>query len=550
MNASDRAKATNADPGVAPVPWWQTAVLYQIYPRSFADSDGDGTGDVPGIIAHLDHLEWLGIDGIWLSPITVSPNHDWGYDVADYLAIDPDLGTDADIDRLIDEAGRRGIRVLLDLVPSHTSDQHPWFIDGQPSLESPHRGYYVWSDPAPGGGPPNNWVSSFGGPAWTLDEGTGQYYMHNHLPEQPDLNWWNEEVRREFDEIISTWLGRGIAGFRIDVCNGMVKDAELRNNPPSDDSDPWDVRLFGQKPVYNCNRPESHDVIRRWRKLADGFDGGVLIGETPVDLETLVTFYGSGSDELHLAFNFPFIEAPFEAVAMRALVEETERLLPPGAWPAWTGSNHDMSRLTTRWAGGSEVKARLALVMLLTLRGTPVLYQGDEIALPDVDVPHERMRDPLGVLYWPAYAGRDAMRTPMPWQDGPGGGFTDPGVEPWLPLGHPDGVTVADQRGDPDSTLHLVHDLIALRRARPDLNRGSYRSLEVESPLWAWSRGERVIVACNMGDEPRRLEGMAGAVLLGTDRSRDGDEVSGGLDLAGWEAVVLEGEYQRTSADG
>jgi alpha-glucosidase len=529
----------SASPISATAPWWQTAVLYQIYPRSFADSDADGTGDLQGIIARLDHLQWLGIDGIWLSPITVSPDRDWGYDVADYLAVDPDLGTDADLDRLIAEAGRRGIRVLLDLVPSHTSDQHPWFLDAVRSRQSPHRDWYLWADPAPGGGPPNNWLASFGGPAWTLDEASGQYYMHNHLDEQPDLNWWNADVRRAFDEIIGTWFDRGVAGFRIDVCNGMVKDAELRDNPPSDDSDPWIDQIFGQKPVYNCNRPEVHDVIRRWRQLADGHGDRLLLGETPVTLDLLVTFYGSGTDELHLAFNFPFIEAPLEAGAMRSIVEETERLLPPGGWPAWTGSNHDMSRLTTRWAGGDEAKARLALVMLLCLRGTPVLYQGDEIALPDVEVPRERIRDPLGVRFAPAYGGRDPMRTPMPWQSGPGSGFTEPGVEPWLPLGHPDGVTVADQRDDPGSTLHLVRDLIALRRQRPDLAAGSYRSLDVEPPLWAWSRGEETIVVCNMGDEPGHVDRLSGTVLLSTDRGRRHERVSGGLRLAGWEAAVL-----------
>jgi alpha-glucosidase len=522
-------------------PWWQRGVLYQIYPRSFADSDGDGTGDLPGIIAHLDHLEWLGIDGIWLSPITVSPNRDWGYDVADYLTVAPDLGSDADLDRLVQEAGRRGIRVLLDLVPNHTSDQHPWFADAKRSRRSPHRDWYVWADPAPEGGPPNNWVSSFaGGPAWTFDERTGQYFLHNHLPEQPDLNWWSEGVRRAFDEILTTWFDRGIAGFRIDVCSGIVKDAELRDNPPADETDPWIDQVFGQRSVYNGNRPEVHDVLRHWRRLADDSGGRVLVGETPVSLESMVSYYGSGSDELHLAFNFPFIEAPLDAGAMRSLVEETERLLPPGGWPAWTGSNHDMSRLATRWGAGIEEKARLALVVLLCLRGTPVLYQGDEIGLPDVEVRQERLRDPLGVRYWPAYAGRDPMRTPMPWHPGPGGGFTEPGVEPWLPLGHPDGVTVAEQRDDRESTLHLVRDLIAIRRSRPDLATGSYHSLDLEPPLWAWSRGEETVVVGNMDDAPRHVDGMAGTILLGTQPSRRGEKVPDGIGLAGWEAVVLD----------
>ncbi len=255
-------------------PWWKEAVLYQIYPRSYRDSNGDGTGDLPGIIDCLDYLEWLGIQGIWLSPITVSPNADWGYDVADFVAVDPDLGTLDDLDRLVDEANRRGIHVLLDLVPNHTSEQHPWFVDARSAREASHRQYYVWADPKPDGSPPNNWVSSFGGPAWTLDEATGQYYLHNHLRQQPDLNWWNEEVREAFDRIISFWLDRGVAGFRIDVCTMIVKDAELRDNPPSQETDPWDVRIFGQRPVYNSNRPEVHDVIRGWRQIVEGYEGG------------------------------------------------------------------------------------------------------------------------------------------------------------------------------------------------------------------------------------------------------------------------------------
>ncbi len=542
MADTPAAVATSAvATGASAVPWWQTAVLYQIYPRSFADSNGDGIGDLPGIIAHLDHLEWLGIDGIWLSPVTVSPDRDWGYDVADYLNVDPDYGTNDDLDRLVAEAGRRDIRVLLDLVPNHTSDQHPWFVDARASRDAAHRDWYVWADPSPDGGPPNNWISSFaGGSAWTFDESTGQYFLHNHLPEQPDLNWWSDGVRREFDTILTSWFDRGIAGFRIDVCSGIVKDAELRDNPPTDETDPWVDQVFGQRPVYNGNRPEVHDVLRHWRRLADDAGGRVLLGETPVPLDSMARFYGSGSDELHLAFNFPFIEGPLEASAMRALVEETERLLPPGAWPAWTGSNHDMSRLATRWANGIEARARVALVMLLCLRGTPVLYQGDELALPDAEVPPDRLRDPVGVRYWPHYAGRDPMRTPMPWHAGPGAGFTDPGVEPWLPVGHPDGVTVADERDDPDSTLHLVHDLIALRRRRDDLRTGAYRSLEVAAPVWAWRRGERTTVVCNMSDDGARLDGLTGTVLLGTDGTRRGARETGSLTLGGWEALVLD----------
>jgi alpha-glucosidase len=516
-------------------------VLYQIYPRSFADSNGDGAGDIRGIIDHLDHLEWLGVDGIWLSPVTCSPNADWGYDVSDFRAIQPDLGTSEDLDRLIAEARGRGIRVLMDLVPNHTSDQHPWFIESRSSRDARRRPWYVWADPKPDGSVPNNWVSGFGGPAWTLDDATGQYYLHNHLDEQPDLNWWCDEVRDEFDDIITYWLDRGVAGFRIDVCNIIVKDALLRDNPPATDDDPPDVQLFGQRPVYNGNRPEVHDVLRRWRSLVDGYPGGVLVGETPVEpVGALAAYYGDGRDELHLAFNFPFISAPLEVPAMRAIVEATEAALPEGAWPVWTGSNHDMSRFATRWAADDPARARVALFLLLVLRGTPVLYQGDEIGLGDVDVAHEDMRDPLGVRYWPHYAGRDGMRTPMPWRNAPGGGFTDPGVRPWLPFGDLGVANMEDQRADPGSMLHLARDLIALRRTTPDLSAGAYRSLPTGAGTWAWTRGGRTVVALTMTDGPGVVEGITGRVRMGTDRTRDGAPVTGTLHLRGWEAVVVE----------
>ena len=522
-------------------PWWRTGVLYQVYPRSFADSDGDGTGDLVGIIEHLDHLEWLGVDGIWLSPVTCSPNADWGYDVSDYRAIQPDLGSSDDLDRLIAEAAGRGIRVLMDLVPNHTSDEHPWFVDARSARDAPYRSWYVWADPKADGSRPNNWVSSFGGPAWTLDEGTGQFYLHNHLDEQPDLNWWNEDVRREFDGILAYWLDRGVAGFRIDVCNIIVKDALLRDNPPATESDPLDMQLFGQRPVYSGNRPEVHDVIRRWRRLIEDYPGGVLVGETPVEpVESLSAFYGNGRDQLHLAFNFPFISAPLEEPAMRSVVEATELALPEGAWPAWTGSNHDMSRFATRWAGDDPARIRVALLVLLCLRGTPVLYQGDEIGLGDVEVAREDLRDPLGVRYWPAYAGRDGMRTPMPWRNAPGGGFTAPGVRPWLPFGDLAARNVEDQRGDPDSLLRLTRDLIDLRRRTPDLHSGAYRSVESTPGTWAWSRGGRTLVAVNMTDGPGSVDRVTGSVRLGTDRHRVGDAVAGTLRLRGWEGVVVE----------
>ncbi|HEV7527189.1 MAG TPA: alpha-amylase family glycosyl hydrolase [Acidimicrobiia bacterium] len=523
------------------VPWWMSGVLYQIYPLSFADSNADGYGDLRGILDRLEYLEWLGVDAIWLSPITVSPNADWGYDVADYCAVQPEMGTLAAFDELVAAAHQRGIRVVLDFVPNHTSELHPWFVDSRSSKTARRRDWYLWADGASEGSPPNNWVSSFGGPAWTFDAATDQYYMHNHLSEQPDLNWWNEEVRDAFDDILRFWFDRGVDGFRIDVCNIIVKDAELRDNPPATADDPFDAQMFGQRPVFNMNRPELHDVLRRWRRIADLYDPPrLLLGETPVDdAATLAAFYGTDLDELQLAFNFPFINAPLEATAMREVVERTQSFLPPGAWPAWTGSNHDMSRFATRWASDDPGRARAALVMLAGLRGTPVLYQGDEIGLRDVTIDQPDLRDPLGVKYWPAYAGRDAMRTPMPWNDTPGGGFTDPDVRPWLPMG-PTDRNVESQRADPGSMLHLARDLVALRRRTRDLCVGSYAPLPAPPDVWAWRRGDQHAVVVNYSDADVAVADVDGRVIIATDRARDGELIRGSLRLRAWEGAVIE----------
>ena len=522
-------------------PWWKTGVLYEIYPLSFADSNGDGFGDLRGIAGRLDYLEWLGIDGIWLSPITVSPNRDWGYDVADYCAVQADMGTIDDLERLVADAGQRGIRVLLDFVPNHTSDQHPWFVESRSSRTAARRDWYLWADPKPDGSAPTNWISSFGGPAWKHDPVTGQLYMFNHLSSQPDLNWWNDALRDEFDRIVRFWFDRGVAGFRIDVCNLIVKDAELRDNPPATAADDIGAQAIGQRTVYNGNRPEVHDVIRRWRAIADSYaEPRVLIGETPVDdSEALAQFYGN-DDELHLAFNFPFITAGFEVEALRRVVEDTEARLPPGAWPAWTASNHDLSRLATRWAGADPLKIRAALVLLLTLRGTPVLYQGDEIGLGDVAVAREQLRDPLGVRYWPHYGGRDPMRTPMHWTAEANGGFTGEGVTPWLPLGDTVAINVERQRADPGSILRLTRDLLALRRATTDLGSGSYETRPAPDGVWAWRRGERHVVAVNLTDEAASLADIDGCVVFATDRAREGERVKGSANLQAWEALVIE----------
>jgi alpha-glucosidase len=461
--------------------WWRDGVLYQIYPRSFADSDGDGHGDLQGVIERLDHLAWLGVTGIWLNPTFPSPNDDWGYDVSDYRGVHPDFGTLEDMDRLIAAAGERGIRVLLDLVPNHTSSRHPWFT------ERPD--YYTWTDA------PNNWVSIFdGGPAWTARG--GRYYLHLFLPSQPDLNWWNPAVADEFDGILRFWLDRGVAGFRIDVCQAIVKDRELRDDPGRSD-----------------NQPEVHDVLRRWRRVAGE---RLLLGETYVhDLDQLVAYYGDGGDELDLGFNIPFIKADLAAAPLRAIVEALESKLPPGAWPVWTGSNHDAGRLATRWAAGDPVRTRAAVFMLLTLRGTPVLYYGDELGL--TDGPVTDLRDKAGR--------RDACRTPMPW----GAGAWP--AEPWLPLHSP--TDVAAQRADPASVLHLVRDLIVARAA---FAVAPYATLPAPAGAWAYARGDHAI-ALNLGAAPVTISGVQGTIVIGTDRARDATRFDGRLAPA--EGVIV-----------
>jgi alpha-glucosidase len=525
-----------------PGKWWRDGVLYQIYPRSFADSDGDGVGDLRGILARLDHLEWLGVDGIWLNPTMPSPNDDWGYDVADYRGVHPELGTLDDVDELVAACRGRGIAVLLDLVPNHTSDRHAWFVDAAGGRDARYRDYYVWADPGPDGGPPNNWQSNFGGSAWQWHEPSGQFFLNNFLPSQPDLNWWNDSLRDEFDAILRFWFERGIAGFRIDVCHAIVKDRKLRDDPAATPDDHPVIRRKGHRQVFSMNRPEVHDVLRRWRALTDGEDPRrVLVGETYVlDLDSLIPFYGSGEDELHLAFNFLFVHSELDAVALRSIVERVEEQLPKRSWPVYTGSNHDAGRLATRWAAGDERRARVALMMLLGLRGTPFLYYGDEIGLTEVPTDPATALDPVARRTGDPSRNRDPCRTPMPWNGEAGGGFTAAGVEPWLPFGDDHAArNVAAQRDDPGSVLHLVRDLIALRRGTADLTRGAYATLPAPAGAWAWRRGSGHAVALNLAGDPVAVAGIDGVVAIGTDRGRDGERVAGGVTLGPYEGVVV-----------
>jgi alpha-glucosidase len=522
--------------------WWRDGVLYHVYLRSFQDSDGDGVGDLPGLISRLDHLAWLGIDGVWVSPVMPSPNDDWGYDVADYCAVDPEYGTLEDVDRLVAEAEARGIKVLFDLVPNHSSDRHPWFVESRSSRSSPKRDWYVWADPALDGGPPNNWVGNFFGPAWELDEATGQYFLHSFLESQADFNWWNSDVRGAFHNILRFWFDRGIAGFRIDVVHKLAKDPNLGDNPPATAEDSFIEQAWGQKELLNANLPETHEILRGWRKVSDEYDPpAMLLGETYVlDVPRMVSYYGN-ADELDLCFNIPFLYSQFTAEALRAIVEEVEEALPADAWPVWNGSSHDISRWATRWCGNDERKIRCALMMLFTLRGTPLLYYGDEIGMGDGEVPVELSLDPLGTRV-PGLrtAGRDPARTPMQWSDAPGSGFTGPSVAPWLPFGDAAACNVGSQLAEPGSVLNLCRNLIALRRRSEDLRSGSYRRLDSPPGTWVWQRGDRTAVALNLSDEPVTVGAGPGTIAISTNRSPAGERVDPTATLGPWEGIVVE----------
>jgi alpha-glucosidase len=492
-------------------PWWHGAVLYQLYVRSWRDADGDGYGDLRGIIERLDHLSWLGVDGIWLSPTMPSPDQDWGYDVSDYTGVHPELGTLADLDDLIAAAASRNMRVLLDLVPNHTSSAHPWFVDAVSARDARHRDYYVWADPVPGGGPPNNWLDATGQPAWQFDDRTGQFYLHNFLASQPDLNWWQPAVHEEFRGILRFWLDRGVAGFRIDVAHGLYKDALLRDNPPAVTDSPLEGR-FGLRPVYNANQPQTHAVFTDWRQMAEHYHPpALLLGETWVGGPgQLARFYGD-NDELQLAFNFPFVFAGFTATELSEVVAKTLASLPAGACPVWTASNHDVGRLASRWCGGDDRKVRLALLVLATLPGATVLYYGDEIGMADVDVPPDLRRDRMSMDSAHPGGNRDRARTPMQWDPAPGAGFS--GAVPWLPAGDSAACNVADQARDPASTLSLCRDLIALRRAELSGCVASYRTLPSPAGVWAYRVGP-LCVAANFSDQPVSTPAPVGDILL------------------------------------
>lgn len=518
--------------------WWKRGVIYQIYPRSFADTDGDGVGDLNGITRRLGYLQWLGVDALWISPIFPSPMADFGYDVADYVGIDPVFGTLAEFDRLVAEAHARGLRVILDFVPNHSSDRHPWFADSRSSRTSAKRDWYIWRDPAPDGGPPNNWLSVFGGPGWTYDDVTRQYYCHAFLKEQPDLNWRNPGVRAAMMDVLRFWLERGVDGFRVDVIWHLIKDERFRDNPPNPGYQPDQWPYARLDPLYSTDRPEVLEVIAEMRRVVDAFGDRVLIGEIYLPLARLVRYYGANLDGVHLPFNFQLLKAAWRAPVIAELVRAYEAALPEGGWPNWVLGNHDSPRIASRVG---EAQARVAAMLLLTLRGTPTLYYGDEIGMRDVPIAADRIRDPVARNLPALGLGRDPERTPMRWDDSPNAGFTD-GLS-WLPIGpEPDAINVAAQECDPRSILALHRRLLSLRGAETTLATGAWLPLACHGDVFAYERrsgGRRLAIALNFGGRPATAAlPKRGRILLSTHLDRDDELVSDALELRPDEGVV------------
>lgn len=525
--------------------WWRDGVIYQIYPRSFADSNGDGIGDLRGILQHLDYLVELGVDAIWLSPIYPSPDVDFGYDVQDYLDIDPKFGSLADFDLLVTEAHQRGIRIVLDLVLNHTSDQHPWFVESRRSRDNPYRGYYLWRDPGAGGGVPNNWESIFGGKAWELDPVTGQYYYHMFYKEQPDLNWRNPKVREAMLDVFRFWCERGADGFRLDVFNMFFKDENFTDNPPA-----LGLRGFDrQKHVYEMDQPEMIPLLKEIRAVLDSFPERYAVGETFISTPAKAAGY-SAPGLLHAAFDFGFLNCPWNPARFLESIQNWENALQDGGWPTYVLNNHDTRRSASRFTRAeNDDRLQVAATLLLTQHGTPFLYYGEEIGMRDITITRDQVQDPIGQRYWPVFKGRDGCRAPMQWNESMHAGFST--GKPWLPV-HPNYTVrnVENQRKDPQSLFHYYRKLLALRKQYRVLRDGMFQPLTFEPQrLLAYLRQnaeDTIMVALNFGKRPVKfaLGGMVRRAeweLLFSNKRAELPALKDGilLPLEGYEAVIL-----------
>jgi alpha-glucosidase len=529
--------------------WWQHGVIYQVYPRSFQDANGDGVGDLRGILSRVDYFEWLGVDAVWLSPIYPSPMADFGYDISDYTGVDPLFGTLEDFDRLVAELHRRNIRVVLDFVPNHTSDEHPWFQESRASRINAKRDWYIWRDPAPGGGPPNNWLSNFGGSAWEFDRLTEQYFYHAFLNKQPDLNWRNPDVQDAMLGVLRFWLDRGVDGFRVDVIWHIVKDDQFRNNEADPSYQPHWAPHRQLLATYNTDRPEVHDVISRMREVLDDYEDRMMVGEIYLPVERLVTYYGAEGGGCHLPFNFQLVELPWHARAIADAIDRYESLLPSFGWPNWVLGNHDNPRIASRIG---PAQARVAAMLLLTLRGTPTLYYGDELSMHNVPIPPDRVQDPFEKNVPGLGHGRDPSRTPMQWTSDDNAGFSR--APPWLPIADDcDVINVQCEKNDPRSMLSLYRRLIRLRRKEPALAVGDYAVMPCTGDLIAYYRRlseERpFLIALNLGTEPAAIEAsrdplhgtsaLRGRIALSTVLDREGEIVNESVQISGGEGIII-----------
>ncbi len=493
--------------GTADLTWWQTAVFYQIYPRSFQDANGDGIGDLQGIIDRLDYLVELGIDAIWISPIYPSPMVDFGYDVADYCDVHSMFGDLETFDRLLAAAHDLNLKIILDYVPNHSSDQHPWFLESRSSRDNPRRDWYIWKDAKEDGAPPNNWDANFGGSAWEWDELTQQYYLHSFLPEQPDLNWHNPEVVDAMHNVIRFWLGRGVDGLRVDAIVCLMKDEQYRDNPPAKPGGHWASWGHDLEPRYSVLQPETVQKVRQMRQVIDEYPDRIHIGETGIpEFSDLIPYYGQPLDGYHIPFNFTLLYAPWDAARIRCLIEEYYAVLPRGGWPNFVFGNHDTHRLATRYGSKNH---RSVGMLLLTLWGIPTIYYGDEIGMADVFIPLEQRIDPWGIKKPNTDLGRDPERTPMQWDGTTHAGFTT--GEPWLPVAdNYKMVNVAAQSADEHSTLNFYKQLLRLRRELVPLHNGLLAFFnDVPQEVIAYVREaqeQRLLVVINFTGETQKID--------------------------------------------
>lgn len=488
-------------------PWWRGAVIYQIYPRSFLDSNGDGVGDLPGILQKLEYVASLGVDAIWIAPFFKSPMRDFGYDVSDYLSVDPLFGTMQDFDRLVARAHELGLKVMIDQVLSHTSSDHPWFQESRQSCDNPKADWYVWGDPKADGSPPNNWLSIFGGVAWTWEPRRRQYYLHNFLSSQPDLNFHNPDVRRAVLENVEFWLQRGVDGFRLDAINFCFHDAKLRDNPPK----PKELRqgrgFTSDNPYayqfhyFNNTQPENLKFLEELRDLLDRYPGVTSLGEIASE-DSLGTMaeYTSGK-RLHMGYSFELLTEQFSVSHIRKTVEDLESRIGSG-WPCWALSNHDVSRVFTRWGGREAPRhfATMLTALVCSLRGSVCIYQGEELGLTEASIPYECLQDPYGIAFWPNFKGRDGCRTPMPWTSDELAGFTS--GTPWLPIpADHRKLSVAVQEANPQSQLHAFRSFMKWRKAQRVLFEGDIRFIDVHDSLLVFTRSlprQTMLIAFNL----------------------------------------------------